>query len=82
MKNQLLSGYIFGVIYGLLWAVFRAPPKHELTWLEQFFGSVIAVFTVFGLIGVIGAALFLVLPDYLRSRAARAKSRTATTLLQ
>ena len=78
MKNYALSGYIFGVVWGLGYGAFRWPVPHDLTAWQSASIVVLGSFTLAGLIGLLaglvaGFAL-------LQHQRAKQKAREARTL--
>lgn len=72
MKNYVISGYIFGVAWGLAYGFFRSPHLWDkYPWYEAFSIVMVVAFTVPGLIGALSG---LVAGLSLRQRE-RAKQR-------
>lgn len=51
MRNYIIPGYVFGVLYGLAYGFFRMAPKAELSALEHFAVVILGSLTAAGGIG-------------------------------
>lgn len=51
MRTYIIPGYVFGVIYGLIFTLFRMNPKAGMTVLEHVLGAALVSFTIAGGIG-------------------------------
>lgn len=78
MKNYILSGYLFGAAWGVLYCFFRVPPKAGMTTLDLALGSLLIGGTVAGGIGAI-AGLAMGLLAWRRERLDRLESRRNLT---
>lgn len=71
MKNYILSGYIYGVIWGLSYGWFRMNHPEDEPWALTIFGPLIGAFLIWGPLAAFGGYIGGLMVEWDRKRLAR-----------